>query len=93
MEYATGWVLDKVFHLRLWDYNNEIWNFGNINGYICLRSVVFFGMSGLLLIYIVIPILIYVMNRIDPGILTIVCRILAIAFIVDCILYKIIKRR
>ena len=43
MEYVTGWVLYNVFHTRLWDYNTEIWNFGNINGYVCLRSVMFFG--------------------------------------------------
>ena len=53
MEYVTGWVLYNVFHTRLWDYNTEIWNFGNINGYVCLRSVMFFGVSGVLLVYMV----------------------------------------
>ena len=27
LEYATGFVFDKFFHTRLWDYNTEIWNF------------------------------------------------------------------
>ena len=48
LEYCTGWFFYEVFNLRLWDYNKEIWNFGNINGYICLRSVLFFGVSSLL---------------------------------------------
>lgn len=32
VEYAVGWYL-YTFHngLRLWDYNTEIWNWGNIN--------------------------------------------------------------
>ena len=92
MEYCTGWVLYEVFHTRLWDYNTEIWNFGNINGYICLRSVLFFGISGLLLIYVMIPIIIYLMGLVDPEILTVVCRILAIAFVADCIIYRINNR-
>lgn len=93
MEYVTGWVLYEVFDTRLWDYNTEIWNFGNINGYVCLRSVMFFGFSGLLLIYVVIPILIRLMGMADPEILTIVCRLLAAAFILDCTLYQIMKKR
>ena len=52
-----------------------------------------FGVSGLMLIYIVIPILIRVMGLIDPGALTIVCRVLAMAFIVDCTLYQLLKNK
>lgn len=93
MEYVTGWVLYNVFHTRLWDYNTEIWNFGNIGGYICLRSVLFFGVSGLLLIYAVIPILIKVTEAADPAVLTVVRRALAAAFIIDITVYRIMKSR
>ena len=93
MEFVTGWVLYNVFHARLWDYNTEIWNFGNIGGYICLRSVLFFGVSGMALVYVVIPILIEVVEWADPGILTIVCRCLAFLFAADCISYRIYKNR
>ncbi len=40
---------------RCWDYNTEILNFGNIGGFVCLRSVLFFGVSSLLLIYGIVP--------------------------------------
>ena len=90
MEFVTGWVLYHVFDTRLWDYNTEIWNFGNIGGYICFRSVLFFGISGMALIYVVIPVLIELVKRVDPGILTIVCRCLAFLFAADCILYRIL---
>ena len=91
MEYITGWVLYNVFHTRLWDYNTEIWNYGNIDGYVCLRSVLFFGISGMALIYVVIPLLIELVKRVDPGTLTIVCRFLAFLFVADCISYRIYK--
>ncbi|MBQ8988022.1 MAG: putative ABC transporter permease [Lachnospiraceae bacterium] len=92
MEYVTGWVLYEIFHTRLWDYNTEIWNWGNINGYVCLRSVMFFGVSGVLLVYVVIPILIKVMNMVDPGVMTIICRTLAVAMIADGLLYQVNHR-
>ena len=56
VEYLTGWVFYTFFDgLRLWDYNTEIWNWGNINGYICLRSILLFAFSGVFLIYIAVP--------------------------------------
>ena len=52
--------------IRCWDYNQEILNFGNIDGFVCLRSVLFFGISSLLLIYVIVPLCYYLarhMNR------------------------------
>lgn len=42
---------------RYWNYNAEILNFGNIDGFVCLRSALFFGLSALFLIYVVVPLL------------------------------------
>lgn len=56
LEYVAGlgmYIIGDGF--RCWDYNTEILNFGNIGGFICLRSVLFFGLSSLLLIYIIVP--------------------------------------
>ena len=55
LEYFSGLVIYEVFNLRFWDYNTEILNFGNIDGYICLRSVTFFGLSSLILMYAIVP--------------------------------------
>ena len=57
LEYITGYLLLNISNERLWDYNTEIWNFGNIQGFICLRSVLFFGISGMLLVYVIIPLI------------------------------------
>ncbi len=65
LEYFSGLVIYEYFGLRFWDYNTEILNFGNIGGYICLRSVSFFGVSALLLMYLIVPICIYLCNHID----------------------------
>lgn len=91
LEYLTGYILYEYFNLRLWDYNKEIWNFGNINGYICLRSIIFFGLSSLFLVYILIPNLKKLIKNIKDNTLLIISSILAIIFFTDCILYIIIK--
>lgn len=57
LEYICGYIFLKYFNLRLWDYNKEVLNIGNINGFICLRSVLFFGISGVFLIRVVIPLI------------------------------------
>ncbi len=82
LEYATGWFLYNICDTRLWDYNTEIWNFGNIGGYVCFRSVFVFGLAGLMLIYVVIPMLVKIMNRFDPALVNKVCLILGAVFAV-----------
>ena len=91
LEYGTGYVFYEFFNTRLWDYNKEIWNFGNINGYICLRSVLFFGISGLFLVYLVIPLLIKLINKIKGSFLNKFCIIIMALFVIDVFTYMIIN--
>lgn len=56
IEFTTGYVLFHYFDgKRLWDYNVEIWNWGNIGGYVCFRSVAVFGVLGILFAKWAIP--------------------------------------
>ncbi len=59
LEYFSGLVIYKLIGARYWDYNTEILNFGNIGGFVCLRSVLWFGLSSFILMYILNPIGIY----------------------------------
>lgn len=65
LEYISGYGMLKLAHMRCWDYNTEILNFGNINGFVCLRSVTFFGLSALLLVYLITPVCIYLSKKIN----------------------------
>ena len=65
LEYFSGLVIYEMFGLRFWDYNVEILNFGNIGGFVCLRSVAFFGLSGLILVYGMIPFCIYLSKKMN----------------------------
>lgn len=66
LEYFAGlgmYIIGDGF--RCWDYNTEILNFGNIDGFVCLRSVLFFGISSLLLIYVMVPFCFYLARRLN----------------------------
>ena len=55
-ELVVGWALFTFGNgLRLWDYNTEILNFGNIGGYVCLRSILVFAIMGIVLYFVVEP--------------------------------------
>ena len=66
LEFVAGWLVYTIGNgTRYWDYNVEILNFGNIEGFVCLRSVLVFGLSALLLVYLIVPSLIY-LAKITP---------------------------
>ena len=68
LEYAAGAVIFYTQNgRRPWNYNTEILNFGNIHGFICLRSVLFFAAGGLLVIYVIVPLMSYMTERFGSG--------------------------
>lgn len=69
LEYFSGLVIYKLIGARYWDYNTEIWNFGNIGGFVCLRSVLFFGLSSFVLMYVFNPVGIYLSKKINKKVL------------------------
>ena len=83
LEFFSGFVIYEFFNLRFWDYNTEILNFGNIGGFVCLRSVGFFGISALLLIYLIVPFCIYLSDITDRSTFMTVSVLLCSIFIFD----------
>lgn len=93
LEFLSGYVMYTFFDgWRCWDYNTEIWNFGNIGGFVCLRSVSFFGLSGLLLVYGILPVLYMLGERVNKNVLLTIATILLTIILVDD-LYNLIFAR
>jgi uncharacterized membrane protein len=66
LEYISGLGMYIIGNgMRCWDYNQEILNFGNIGGFVCLRSVLFFGLSSLLFMYGVVPFCFYLAKKMN----------------------------
>ena len=80
LEYMTSLVMEKLFNARWWDYSNKKFN---INGRICLETMLPFGILGCLILYIVNPFIVGLLSRVPSLVLNIIAVILFIIFIVD----------
>lgn len=83
LEYISGAGMYILVNKRCWDYNKEILNFGNIHGFVCLRSVLFFALSGLLLIYVIIPFLFYLAKKLNKKVFLFISIILCSIILID----------
>ena len=89
LEYITSYALEKIFHTRWWDYSKKRFN---INGRICLETMIPFGIFGMLIMYITNPFFYNIYNNLPNTILYIISVILFVIYIIDNIIsFKIIK--
>jgi uncharacterized membrane protein len=54
LEYATSWMLEKLFMERWWDYSHKKYN---LNGRVSLDYAILFGLGGYLLLRFVQPVI------------------------------------
>ena len=91
LELVTGWVCLEFFGVRLWDYNEEILNWGNINGFVCARSVLFFGIAGVFLQFVVVPLFEKLEKKMPRKPWLILCYVPAAIFALDIVVSLICK--
>jgi len=70
LEYATGWLMEKLFSARWWDYSDRKFN---INGRVCANTLIAFGTLSLLCIYIIKPALFSLFAHIPHTTMHIIC--------------------
>ncbi|MEG0026386.1 MAG: putative ABC transporter permease [Bacilli bacterium] len=83
LEYATGMIMWQIWHQKWWDYTGL---FLNIDGFVCLRSVVSFGIAGTFLISVVEPFLMKIYNNFQGNIINLLFYGLSIVFLIDNII-------
>lgn len=81
IELISGWILDTFWNLRYWDYHGAFLNF---HGYICLWSVLGFGIAGTLWICYVSKFITKFWLRIPAKIRYGINTILLFVFMTDC---------
>lgn len=90
IEYVTSYVMEKLFNARWWDYSTEKYN---VNGRICLKNAIYFGLMGMCFIYVIDPLLEGFLGGISRLILEIIASILFVIFVVDTIIsFHVISR-
>lgn len=80
LEYIGGWMLETKFHERWWSYDGY---FLNIHGRVCAEGLLAFGVLCTLVVYLVAPILDFLIMKIRHRVLVILCIVLAILFGID----------
>ncbi len=83
IEYIIGFAGIHLFGMRLWDYREL---FMNIDGIVCLRSVVSFAVMGLVFHYLLEPAAECMMGKVDQKTIHSACRVLLLLFLTDCLL-------
>lgn len=54
LEFITGFILEKIFHQKWWDYSDEHFN---IKGYICLKFSLLWGVACLVVVRLIHPLI------------------------------------
>ncbi len=83
LEYLTSYLMEKIFHARWWDYSNRKYN---INGRICLETMVPFGILGTFCYYFLNPLLVKLITIIPENTQLILAIILLIVYVTDNII-------
>lgn len=81
-EYVVGWLLEKIFHTKYWDYTQ---NKFNIKGRVCLMNSLFWGFLGVIFIRYMHPFIADKIDMIPANILTFNVIMISIAIITDTI--------
>ncbi|WP_446897376.1 putative ABC transporter permease [Clostridium sp. LBM24168] len=82
LEYVTGFVLEKLFNNRWWDYSRYPFN---IKGYICLKFSLAWGIGCILIIKVIHPVVVGFIGFISVPLGNIILLCLAVIFIIDII--------
>lgn len=83
VEYLSSYVLEKIFHVRWWDYSQT--DKLNLNGRICMRNTLAFGVGGCVLIYWALPAINALLRLLPVTVQIVVAVIAAIIFLLDTI--------
>lgn len=89
LEYLTSYLMEKIFKARWWDYSQRKFN---INGRICLGTIIPFGLLGLFITYVSNPFLLDKIEKLPESWLNILFWVILAIFVVDNIVSQVVVR-
>lgn len=82
LELVTGFVLDKIFHNKWWDYSEFPFNIG---GYICPLFSVLWGFACVFIIKLVHPFILFLIGLIPHAVGIVLLSVFSASFLADAI--------
>ncbi len=83
IELIGGWVLEKVFHTRWWDYSGMPLQLG---GYVCLGFSILWGLAVVFVVRLIQPLIMGLVDWMPPLLGIILLPVFAVLFLVDFII-------
>ena len=84
VELIGGWLVYAVGNgTRYWNYDHGLWLIGSINGFVCLLSVMFFGLGAMGLIYGILPVCYFLASKWSRKVFLAVAGMLFAIFMLD----------
>ena len=83
VEYLTSFLMEKIFKLRWWDYSDMKFN---INGRICLETMVPFALTGVIFLNYIHPFIYNAITKIPPNIKELSSIVILFIFLFDIII-------
>lgn len=87
LEYFTSYIMEKLFNARWWDYSSRKFN---INGRICLETLVPFGIAGVITVSFTNPFFINLIEKLPTLITHIISIFLLVCISIDFIVSSVI---
>lgn len=82
LEYITGSLMERIFHVRYWDYSTQPFN---LNGHICLGCSLGWGLFSVLMVNVIHKPIKQTVEKIPETTLNITTVIITIVFVADVI--------
>ena len=84
IELFTGWLLEKLFHARWWDYRERPFNF---KGYICLEFCLIWGIAVVLAVRVLHPLVLSLIGMfVNDRFGGVLLGVIAVIYITDTVL-------
>ncbi len=83
IELIAGFLLDRIFHARWWDYRDRRFN---LNGYICLEFSIYWGLGIAFVLRVIQPVFEGIVDMIPVNIGIIILIVCYIVFTIDIII-------
>ncbi len=80
LEWLTGFLLEKLFHQRWWDYSDQPFNLG---GYICLRFSVAWGLACMFVVRLLHPTVLLLIRLIPKALGAVLLTVMGAVMAVD----------
>lgn len=82
LEFVTSWLIEIIFHERIWDYTDKVFDAW---GRVSLETSLIFGLGGLVVVYVIHPLIAKYVKRVPKRATIMIALAIGVVLIVNVI--------